>query len=127
MSFHYQYILDTFEGCPVVVAYGDLGTGKTTSLKAGLAVFGRCRRAIVRRTTAAYIRDRCSLSTVPFGIDDPSVPREVGKMLVDLYNGATSATCTHSFVPVGIPVVTANFSMAERERFVQILSSSCGA
>ena len=123
MSFHYQYILDKFEGCPVIVAYGNSGTGKTTSLKVGLALFGNCRRAIVRRATAAYIRDRCSLSTIPFGIDDPSVPREVGEMLVDLFNGATSATCSHSFNPVGIPVVTANFSMAERERLVACVNS----
>lgn len=40
MSLHYSSITMTFAGCPVVVAHGPAETGKTTSIKATLAMLG---------------------------------------------------------------------------------------
>lgn len=41
MAMHYNQITDIFGGCPVVVATGEPETGKSTSMKATMAVFGK--------------------------------------------------------------------------------------
>ncbi len=40
MALHYTAFIDTMKSCPVTLAYGSSGTGKTTALHCGLSIRG---------------------------------------------------------------------------------------
>ena len=40
MVLHYQTFIEKFKSCPVTLAYGKSGTGKTTALHCGLGLVG---------------------------------------------------------------------------------------
>ncbi len=40
MSFHYRTVISMYQGCAKIIASGDSGTGKTSSIKAALSLFG---------------------------------------------------------------------------------------
>ena len=64
MSCHYQQIVETFGGFPVVLACGPTETGKSTSLKVGLSLTGGQKHAFYSK---GYFLERSALSCFPFG------------------------------------------------------------
>ena len=82
---------------------------------------GLPREATYERITNAFILERASVSTLPFGVDDPSAITSkqcnLSDVIVDLYNGGRSGsmrkgvTCAHS-----IPIIAINHSLPHEER-----------
>ena len=40
MALHYQTFIEKLHSCPITLAYGTSGTGKTTAIHCGLALLG---------------------------------------------------------------------------------------
>ena len=68
MSFHYLMVI-VFGGCAITVAYGEPGTGKSTTISALLAMCGCAHNSVF---TNAGMLERSSRSTLAYRIDDPS-------------------------------------------------------
>lgn len=87
MSFHSRGVIKKHMGCPITVATGPSGTGKTTSIMAALSLFGIT--TVFSKGTNAGMLERAARSTIPFGIDDPAKSMsnnlDLGELCVDLY------------------------------------------
>lgn len=126
MSFHYIYVVHLWGGCSMVIAKGESETGKSTAIRAALSLFG-CENIghFVKGTNAAFI-ERSTLSTLPYGIDDPCKGKsgkskanqlDISELAVDLYNSARSANLkTGSIKPRSIPIVATNYDIEEEGR-----------
>lgn len=57
--------------CPVPLAFGPSGTGKTTSLLCALSLFGGTANRFYSMVTKEKIIDLGCTCGVPFGVDDP--------------------------------------------------------
>ena len=129
MSFHYQQIVDTYGGCSLTIASGPPATGKTTAIKAGLSLCGCANNNMFVKGTNRGFLERSSISTLPFGIDDPGHGKgksrannlDLPELVVDLYNGApTTNYSTGILIPLSIPVVATNFDCDAGTRYVVI-------
>jgi len=111
MAFHYSTIKDIYGGCLIVVAMGPAETGKLTTIRAALALFGVHRTSCFVKGTSALFMERVCSSTIPFGIEE-AVSSKKGKvklnlteLVIDLYDGAISANMkTGSLAPKFVPV-----------------------
>lgn len=120
MCLHYESILDFYEGCPVPYLYGSSQTGKTQACKAALALVGMHKKGFYKKNTSQkWFLDRCSLSSMPFGIDDPrdlkdkkgnaTVPVELLDLCNDIYDGGIVANLrTGAIWPRSTCIITAN-------------------
>ena len=90
MAFHYGIIINTKKSCGVPLAFGPSGTGKTMSLRCALALFGTHNQHMFQQGTLQFFANRCSESTVPFGIDDPSHSNELAEQYLMVLNVPTS-------------------------------------
>ena len=123
MSFHYRTVIEKHMGCPIVVASGSSGTGKTTSIKAALSLFGRS--TMFSKGTNARMLERAARSTIPFGIDDPAKSKtnnlDIGELCVDLYNGQKTINLrTGSCHPLSTAIVATNFPASTQPRYYSI-------
>ena len=127
MAFHYSTIKELYGGCPVVVAMGPSETGKSTAIRAALALFGVHKTSRYVKGTNALFMERASCSSIPFGIEE-AVSSKKGKykldlteLVIDLYDGAISANMkTGSLVPKCVPVLATNFDVEDMDRYVVI-------
>ena len=117
VALHYETVLSKFLSCPVPIAFGPSGTGKTTALRSGLALVGSSNRLFSRGTKEKYL-ELCSESSFPIGIDDPSFQKDVDALCVDLFNGVKSGSITHGErLPITTAVLAANFTNSPKERY----------
>jgi hypothetical protein len=120
MSFHYRAVIKKYQGCSVTVASGASGTGKTTSIKAALSLFGIS--TMYSKGTNAGLLERSARSTIPFGIDDPkptskSNQLDIGEFCVDVYNGQKTINLrTGCCKPLSTAIVATNFGTSTDER-----------
>ena len=119
MAFHYKTIIDTLRFCPQIMAVGPPSTGKTLSLQATLALFGADNCSNQYNTcTKAYCLQRSAVSTVPFGIDDPSFSGDINDIIVSFFNGTMSANIAQGGLqPISCPIFCTNFSVGSNERY----------
>ena len=71
MALHYQSFISKLKYCPIVIAYGKSGTGKTTAVLIGLGLLGADEIRFFRKITPAKVSQLCSLSSIPLVVDDP--------------------------------------------------------
>ena len=124
MAFHYRQIVTTYSGCPIAIASGESGTGKSTSIAAALALQGLNEKHIFVKGTNSAFLDRSSKSGLPYGIEDPknnvaskNNAINLGELAVDLYNGSRTANMkTGSLKPLSIPLIASNFQINQQER-----------
>lgn len=115
MTFHYSDILSMKRCCPVPLAFGPSGTGKTLALRSALALFGAHNQHMYQHCTLQYYTSRCSESPIPFGIDDPSHSKELGELLLSFFNGTMTANISQgSRRPQSSPIIAANFSLQDK-------------
>lgn len=119
MALHYETILSKFLNCPIPIAFGPSGTGKTTSLQCGLALVGSYPNRLFSRGTKQKYLELCSGSSFPIGIDDPSFQKDIDSLCVDLFNGAKSGSITRGErLPTTTAVIAANFATSASIRWV---------
>ena len=75
MAMQYQSLLQQLLFCPVPIAFGRLGTGKTTALRCGLAICGVHPSRFYSKASLGKYNDLCSDSHLPLGIDEPPPTR----------------------------------------------------
>jgi len=122
MAFHYRKIIEVLRFCPQVIAVGPPSTGKSISLQAALSLFGanNCKN-LYNCCSKAYLLQRCAISTIPFGIDDPNIAVDIGDVIISLYIGMISANIAHgSLQPLSCPLYCANFDFGCNERQVYV-------
>ena len=109
----------------MIVASGPSATGKSTAIKVGLSLFGSCNNNVFVKGTNRGFLERSSMSSLPYGIDDPKTGKSRSKanqldlceLAVDLYNGSpTTNYNTGVFTPLSIPLVATNFESETEER-----------
>lgn len=120
MCLHYETILELYEGCPVPYLYGVSQTGKSQACKAALALVGMQKKGFYKKNTSQkWFLDRCSLSSMPFVIDDPrdlkdrrgssTVPAELLDLANDIFDGGIVANLrTGAIWPRITCIITAN-------------------
>ena len=119
-SFHDRAVIAMYQGCAVTVASGDSGTGKTTSIKAALSLFGI--HTLFSKGTIAGLLERSARSTIPFGVDDPNETSstnklDIGELCVDLYNGQKTINCRSGCCkPLSTAIVATNFGSKTQAR-----------
>lgn len=120
MSFHYRAVIKKYQGCAATVASGESGTGKTTSIKAALSLFGV--NSMFSKGTNAGMLERSTRSTIPFGIDDPNSASktnllDVGELCIDLYNGQKTINLRSGCCkPLSTAILATNFGPSAHER-----------
>lgn len=115
MSFHYGLIMSVKKCCPVPLAVGPSGTGKTIALRCALALFGAQNQHIYQQCTLQYYSNRCAEASIPFGIDDPSHSNELGELLLSVFNGTKRANVSRGTQkPQSCPLIAANFSLQDK-------------
>ena len=125
MSFHYNLIVSLYSGCHIVVATGPSSTGKTTSIKAGLSLFGCSNNNMFVKGTNRGFLERSSMSSIPYGIDDPKLGKskskanqlDIAELAVDLFNGSPTANYNTGVLnPLSLPLIATNFDADTEER-----------
>ena len=111
----------------MVVASGPSSTGKSTAIKVGLSLFGCCNNNVFVKGTNRGFLERSSMSSFPYGIDDPKTGKSKSKanqldlfeLAVDLFNGSPTTNYSCGILtPLSLPVVATNFSSETEERYV---------
>ena len=117
MALHYESFIKGLNYCPIPLAYGCSGTGKTTTVHCGLGLFGADDIRFFRKITPAKVSQLCSMSSLPLVVDDPDTKSGFSCMVMDLYHGARSATVSKGESrPISTIVLSSNISPIEQER-----------
>lgn len=119
---HYQNLIEQLRYCPIPLAFGVSGTGKTTALECALSLFGARDSRLYSKVTRAKKFDLCcECSGIPLGVDDPHSKSDINKLLVDLYNGKKGATMAKGDrQPSSAAIIASNFSPADQGRLEKI-------
>ena len=124
MSFHYEQVAGMYGGCPIVTAIGPTETGKSTSIRAALSLFGMTKdsKGFYVEGSYAYFLERSALSCLPYGIDEVCTTNkqfDFVKFVVDLYGGAKTANLRRgSLMPHSIPLIATNFKVKDDPRYI---------
>jgi len=117
LSLQYENMLKNLNFCPIPLAFGESGTGKTTALQCGLALIGAWKKRFYSKLSQAKILQLCSDSSIPVGVDDPQSKNDISRLMIDLYNGAFSATVSRGVSrPKTTCIISANFTTVDQQR-----------
>ena len=117
LSLHYQTMLKKLKFCPIPLAFGPSGTGKTTALLCGLSLLGAHDVRFYSKMTKEKILQLCGTSSIPLGVDDPQSKGDISRLLIDLYNGTKSGNVTRGESrPTSTCVIAANFPTNDQQR-----------
>lgn len=120
MALHYETLLEFYEGCPIPFMYGRSQTGKTQTCKTALALIGMQQRGFYKKSTSQkWFLDRCSMSSMPFVIDDPrdikdrkgvtTVPSDLLDLVNDIFDGGIVANLrTGAIRPRSLCIISSN-------------------
>ena len=117
LTLHYQMMLKKLKFCPIPLAFGQSGTGKTTALRCGLSLLGIHDSHFFSKVTKEKILQMACYSGVPLGIDDPQSQGDISRLLIDLFNGAKNGTIAHGEMkPHSTCIISANFATGDQQR-----------
>lgn len=117
LSLHYESFITRLKSCPVTVAFGQSGTGKTTALRCSLGLLGADDLRFYHGLSTAKILQLCSGTSIPLGVDDPESRVAFSKVIMDLYNGAKKATLSKGEIkPTSTVVISSNITPLEQQR-----------
>ena len=80
------------KSCPIPIAFGPSGTGKTTALHSGLSLQGADDFRFFHHLTPAKAMQPRSLTNIPLGLDDPDTKGRFSSPIIDLFNGPRRGT-----------------------------------
>ena len=119
LALHYTSFIDKFNYCPIPLAVGASGTGKTTALHSAFSLMGAQKSRVYSKATREKIFSMCCDSGVPVGVDDPHSRTDISKLFVELYNGIKSATISRGDkTPTTTAIISANFSPVDQKRLL---------
>lgn len=122
MALHYVSIKKELGFCPIPIAYGNPGTGKTTSLKCGLSMMGLIPQRLWSNATKELLVQLCCNGYMPLGIDDPKSKSSISDLVMTLYGGANEGTILRgSYNPTCTAIILANFVVNESEKYVCVV------
>ena len=125
MALHYQTFIAKLKSCPITLAYGQSGTGKTTALHCGLGLMGADDLRFFRDLSPAKVSQLCSVTSVPLGVDDPDSKSSFSKIIMDLFNGAKRGTLSKGEVkPTSTVVISSNITPIEQQRLAITFSQA---
>ena len=117
MALHYQTFIEKLRSCPITLAYGQSGTGKTTALHCGLGLLGVDNLRFFRDLSPAKVSQLCSVTSIPLGVDDPDSRNSFSKIIMDLFNGAKRGTLSRGEVkPTSTVVISSNITPIDQQR-----------
>ena len=117
---HYEKVRKHYDGCPIPFVYGESQTGKSQSCKTALSLVGMHKRGFYKKNTSQkWFQDCCSMSSMPFSIDDPRESRAKSgnqtttaflmDYINDIYDGGIVANFrTGPLVPRSICLISSN-------------------
>ena len=118
MALHYTQFMKTMKSCPITLAYGSSGTGKTLSLHAALSLMGADDNRFYREVTPAMVTNLCSVTNIPLGVDDPDSKGAFSKVVMDVYGGAKKGTISRGETrPISTVVISSNFPTVDQQRY----------
>ena len=118
ISCHCVAFLKKFKSCPVLLAFGESGTGKTTALWCALALIGAQNNYFFSKLSKEKVLQLCCTLNIPIGIDDPQSKGDINRLIIDLFNGARNATFAHgSNKPTTTCIIAANFTSSDQQRY----------
>ena len=124
LALHYKTMLHKLKSCPVPLAFGESGTGKTTALLCGLALYGAQDSHFFSKVTREQVMRLCASSSIPLGIDDPQSKNEISRLIIDLYNGAISGTVSKgNMKPNSTCIISSNFTTVEQQRYMNMYNN----
>ena len=94
MVLHYQAFIKSMKSCPIPIAYGPSGMGRTTALHCALNLLGADELRYFHQLSPAKALQLCSLSSIPLGLEDPGTKSNFCSLVMDLFNGAKNSTIT---------------------------------
>ena len=111
---NYEEIMLKLRYCPIPLAFGESGTGKTTALESVMSLLGARESRVYSKVTREKIFDMCCESAgIPLGVDDPHSRADINKLLVDLYNGKIGRG---EKKPSSCAIISSNFSPEDQGR-----------
>lgn len=114
---HYRLLQNKLTFCPVPLAFGSSGTGKTTALKCALGMLGVASNRLYCDVTKEKIIDLCCSSGVPLGVDDPQSKGNISNLIISLYNGAGVGTVSRGNQELKTScIITANFTTLDQQK-----------
>ena len=117
MALHYRSFISKLTNCPVTIAYGNSGTGKTISIHCALGLFGANHSRFFHSVSVAKAFELCSSTSIPMGYDDPDTKKGFSSLIMDLYNGARKATVsTGEQIPKSTMVISSNITPIDQQR-----------
>ena len=104
------------------MATGPVSIGKSVSIQAALSHFGADNaKNHYMKCSRAFCFQRSSILSLPFGIDDPSFPVDVGDVIVSFYSGSISANMACGTILLLIcPLYSNNFTLGKNEGYIHI-------
>ena len=112
-ALHYQTMLQKLRCCPVALAFGNAGTGKTIALQCGLSLMGVQDTRFYSKFSKEKVFDLCFTSSIPLGVDDPQSKADISRLIIDLYNDTIGR---RERKPISTCVITSNFTTLEQQR-----------
>lgn len=105
-------------GIFVIILYFPIG--KSTAAKCALSLCGQQHVGHIMKTQATsdtMVTERMVHSTLPFVLDDPKNPEDIGELLITVYDGGLSGTMHKGLrKPRSIPIFSCNFGMSTVQR-----------
>lgn len=123
-SFQWQKVIGF---CPLPVAYGNPGSGKTKAGNAAIACTGCYPSHFFNLFTDVFSGKVCSLTTLGMQADDPTDPSEIGKAAKRFFSDGSSGTCRGVSTPKCSPICTVNdhvlrwLLQPERQRYTVLV------
>jgi len=90
LALHYRTMLQKLKCCPVPLAFGDAGTGKTIALRCGLSLMGAQDTRFYSKLSKEKVIDLCCTSSIPLGVDDPQSKADISRLIIDPANRTRS-------------------------------------
>ena len=117
MVLHYQSFIKKAKNCPVTLAYGSSGTGKTTAIHCGLGLLGADEFRFFRKVTPAKAFELCSVTSIPMGYDDPDTKHGFSSLIIDLFHGMRKGTMKGGeHLPTSTVLISSNIPPLDQER-----------
>ena len=117
MVVHYRSFISKFKFCPIPIAFGEPGCGKTTALHIALALLGIDLVRFISKASREKIVHMCCTSSLPLGVDDPHSKQDVCKTAIELFNGGKIATIGGGTKePMATAIISANFTMIDDKK-----------